>query len=70
MTTLSEEVRDLNRQVAALERQVNDLSLRLAMAEATASDVKGLRRGAYWIAGLIVAGAIGFGFSVLALIPS
>lgn len=40
-----------------------------ATITAQTTEIRGLRKAAYWVAGLIVAGAISFAFSVLVLIP-
>lgn len=42
-----------------LSAAINELSV----------EVRGLRKAAYWLAGLIVTASISFGFSVLVLIP-
>lgn len=67
--TLWEDVQRLEQTVAAQQAVIENLQKRLTIAEVEAKEVKTLRRGAYWIVGLIIAGAIGFGFSVLTLIP-
>ena len=33
-------------------------------------EIRGLRRAAYWVAGLIVAGSVGFGFAALQIVNS
>lgn len=72
---LQESVRDLANQVEvnkqAITRHDEQISgergLSAAINQLTA-EVRGLRKAAYWVAGLIVAGAISFAFSVLTLI--
>jgi len=69
MTTLVEEVKSMRQEISDLRKENEELRTRLAVAESVASEVKGLRKAAYWVGGLIIAGAISFGFSVLALVP-
>lgn len=69
-------VRDLRAQVEANQtaiarndEQVNGPRGLSAAIDELTREVAGLRKAAYWVAGLIVAGAISFAFSVLLLIP-
>lgn len=57
---LEEAVKHLDQTVADLDRSMTKL-------EPLPEEVKNLRKAAYWVAGLIVTGAIGFAFSVLTL---
>lgn len=74
LRSLQKTVRDLAEQVeqnrsaiARHEEQLNgERGLSAAMRE-LASELKSLRKAAYWVAGLIVAASISFAFSVLAL---
>ncbi len=56
--------------VGRLDDKVEEQGKILARLEPLPAEVKSLRRAAYWVAGLVVAGAIGFAFSVLALVPA
>ena len=66
--TLLEDVQSLRKQVEELEQRADSLKTRLTIVEIEAESLKGLRKAAYWLAALIVASAIGFGFSVLSLV--
>lgn len=67
--TLLEEFQHLRAQVDAQQTTIDELRTRLTVVEIEAVELKRMRKAAWWIGGLIVAGAIGFGFSVLVLIP-
>jgi hypothetical protein len=67
--TLVEDLQTVKKTCADQAVVIDDLKTRLAVAERDCSEIKSLRKAAYWVCGLIVAGAIGFGFSVLTLIP-
>lgn len=68
--TLIEDVRTLQNKLEGQQREIDSLRNRLIVAELAVDEIKNLRRVMYWVGGLIVAGSIGFGFSVLALIPN
>lgn len=53
--------------VKHLDQTVADLDRSMTKLEPLPDEVKNLRKAAYWVAGLIVTGAIGFAFSVLTL---
>ena len=58
-----------NRAAIALhEEQISGNRGLSAAIDALATEVKSLRKAAYWVAGIIVAGSITFGFSVITLI--
>lgn len=72
---LQEAVQELARQVeknrsmvSLHEEQVNGERGLSAAIDQLAAEVKSLRKAAYWVAGLIVAGAITFAFSVLSMV--
>jgi hypothetical protein len=67
--TLVEDVQALKKTCSEQATVIDDLRTRLAVAERDCADIKGVRKAAYWVGGLIIAGAISFGFSVLALVP-
>jgi hypothetical protein len=50
------------------EEQINGERGLSAAIKQLSEEVRGLRRAAYWVAGLIVAGSITFAFSVLAVV--
>lgn len=54
--------------VAQHEEQINGRGGLAVAIDELAAEVRGLRRAAYWVGGLIVAGSITFAFSVLAII--
>lgn len=49
------------------EEQLNGERGISAAINALGTEVRGLKRSMYWVAGLIVAGSISFGFSVLTI---
>lgn len=49
------------------EEQINGRRGQSAAIDAVASEIKSLRRAAYWVAGIIVSGSIGFAFTVFEL---
>lgn len=61
-----QQLEEVNRQ---LNSTVEAQNVQLARLEPLPAEVKSLRKAAYWVAGVIVTGAIGFAFSVLALVP-
>ncbi len=77
--TVLEDIRELERLVKEIDEYCKDNSSALtrleervsgarglaAAVDALGNEVKALRKAAYWVAGLIVAGAISFAFSVL-----
>jgi hypothetical protein len=77
--TVLEDVRKVQAEVAALteradiqatitartEEQINGERGLSAAINALTTEVHGLRRAAYWVAGLIIAGSLSFAFSVL-----
>jgi fatty acid desaturase len=63
-----EDVKTLRDQVDAQQAVIEDLRTRLTIAETEAKELKALRRAAFWLVGVVVAGAIGFGFSVLTFV--
>lgn len=68
--SLTYRMQQLENAVNGLDEDVQEQGKTLARLEPLPGEVKSLRRAAYWVAGLVVAGAIGFAFSVLALIPT
>lgn len=61
---------EINRlRIERTDEQVNGVRGLSAAIDELAAEVKSLRKAAYWVAGLIVAAAISFAFSVLTLIP-
>ena len=81
--TLLSELHAMRKQVAELaaaldaaealvsrhEEQINgQRGLQRALDENT-QEIKGLRKAAYWVAGLIISSSVGFAISVLLLIP-
>lgn len=82
--TLLDDIAKLQGRCAELDAQVEKLQTRVerqdeqingergisAAITAQTKEISSLRKAAYWVAGLIVAGSIGFAFSVLLLINS
>ena len=66
--TLMEDFKRLEDHVKRQDEAINDLSDRLLVAETEVKQIDNLRRAAYWVAGLIIAGSISFGFGVLSLV--
>lgn len=80
--TLASDVQALRREVAEAlsqlekvrstterhEEQINGQRGLSAAIDALAVEVRSLRKAMYWVAGLIVAGSIGFAFGVLQLV--
>lgn len=64
---LEREKDDLRTHVNRLEEQVNGERGLSAVLTMVLEEIKGLRKGAYWVAGVIVAGAIAFAFAALQL---
>ncbi len=60
----------LEQAVQHLDAAVEEQGRQIAKLEPLVEEVKNLRRAAYWVAGLIVTGAIGFAFSVLTVFGS
>jgi tetrahydromethanopterin S-methyltransferase subunit B len=58
---------ELEKAVKHLDSTVAELDKSMTRLEPLAEEVHNLRKAAYWVAGLIVTGAIGFAFSVLTL---
>ena len=70
--TVFEDVRALRKEVEAAtttverhEEQINGKRGLSAAIDTLTAEVRGLRKAAYWLAGLIVASSVGFAFSVL-----
>lgn len=68
--SLTYRMQQLENAVRELDDGVKKQGEMLVRLEPLPAEVKSLRRAAYWVAGLVVAGAIGFAFSVLALVPA
>lgn len=56
--------------IARHDEQISGQRGLSAAIDSLSTEVKSLRKAAYWVGGVIVAGAIGFAFTVLTLIPS
>ncbi len=54
--------------VAAHEEQISGKGGLQSSIEELSAEVRSLRKAAYWVGGLIVAGSVSFAFSVLALV--
>lgn len=64
---LSDQV-DRNKEILARhEEQISGKHGQSAVIDSLVLEVKSLRKAAYWVAGVIVAGAVTFAFSVLTL---
>lgn len=50
------------------EEQINGTRGQSSAIDALAAEIKSLRRAAYWVAGIVIAGSITFAFSALSLI--
>lgn len=68
--SLTYRMQQLENAVNNLDDDVQQQGKVLARLESLPGEVRGLRRGAYWVGGVVIAGAIGFAFSVLSLIPA
>lgn len=66
--TLMEDFKRLEIQVKKQEETIDDLRNRLIVAETEVKQIGSLRRAAYWVGGLIIAGSISFGFGALSLV--
>jgi hypothetical protein len=66
--TLMEDFKRLEARVEKQDGTIEELRDRLIIAETEVRQVEGLRRAAYWVGGLIIAGSISFGFGVLSLV--
>lgn len=65
---LSSIVADQARIIARQEEQINGERGLSAAINMQTQEIRGLRRAAYWVAGLIVAGSITMAFSAISLI--
>ena len=65
---LSDQLENEKRLSGLVHEQINGERGLSAVINQQTTEIKGLRKAAYWVAGLIISGSIGFAFSVLALI--
>jgi hypothetical protein len=66
--TLMEDFKRLEEHVKKQDEVIVELRDRVLIAETEVKQIDNLRRAAYWVGGLIIAGAISFGFGVLTLV--
>jgi hypothetical protein len=66
--TLFEDFKRLEEKVQKQDEVIEDLRDRLLVAETEVKQIDNLRKAAYWVGGLIIAGSISFGFGVLSLV--
>lgn len=66
--TLMEDFKRLEEKVVKQDEVIEDLRDRLLVAETEVKQIDNLRKAAYWVGGLIIAGSISFGFGVLSLV--
>lgn len=64
---LEEAAETRERRLSLLEEQVNGERGISAAIKAQTAEISSLRKAAYWVAGVIVAGAIAFAFAALQL---
>jgi chromosome segregation ATPase len=69
VNAVEEQCESTGKKVARHEEQINGARGLYAAINAQTEEIRSLRKAAYWVGGLIIAGAIGFAFSVLLLIP-
>lgn len=68
VSEVTKAVEDNKSAIERHEEQINGQRGLSAAIDGLAGEVKGLRKAAYWVAGLIIAGSITFAFSALTLI--
>jgi hypothetical protein len=66
--TLSAKVEALDKLIARQEEQINGERGISSAINAQTGEIRGLRKAAYWVAGLIVAGSITMAFAALQLV--
>ena len=66
--TLMEDFKRLEEHVKKQDEEIVKLRDRVLIAETEVRQIDNLRRAAYWVGGLIIAGSISFGFGVLTLV--
>ncbi len=62
------ELDTVSRSVASHEEQISGVRGITATLEQIAQEIKSLRKAAYWVAGIIITGAVTFAFSALTIV--
>jgi hypothetical protein len=60
---------ELQRELTTLKEQINGKRGMSAAIDTLTTEVRGLRKAAYWVAGVIITAAISFAFTTMTLIP-